>query len=716
MKSTFKINYIHVGTELNFSYEFLDFKETVKDEEYKEFDILDKYFNESKEAIKICFEVNCCDIKRKFYFDLFYGENIAYLFIIALGKTFQLLFKDISSITIIPETVKKSISNYDTNNTKDRKRVLMINYPYDNISINGTNLNLIEILPPRKNNNYSFNYSFYDILNGLILTKVYNEEKEIKIIKYMKKNKRVISLLMTQIDRLNQIETYEEYNKEYLQLKKYKFKKLHLNFPNGKLEEFLGDNVIKFQYDKVFSYIILYFKRKTEINFNEYKGLYTFITNHLSKIRNDINLQGYQKILIMEQFLLSATKFKSIREFINSNFQYYLLAKSEDNSILYFVKKFISDFIEELKDTDKVYYKLVELDAGISYLKRKSFYSFDLKNLNEIKIHLRDLMNDLITFYYNEEDNNNAFCSKHLKCATINIKSINNIQKLQLNKKLADNNIIEGKRIASKIIINYFHEIDGHIKLGFSNFENIESPNKCINEKNIIQTLVPNDFDSKYKNVLRIILNKNEKSDSGSFFEIIFGKSGGVYLKDLIDNIHNYWRLADMPNLFLEKLPLLSKYIKYRFIFEHYKLEDLLEPNSSMEEEIEYMEMKFIKNKIDIEEIDKRDKIIEEEVNEQENYIQENILNDKDEEEDENESKEEEESGEIDDQEEEELDIDDEYNDKYKDKKINKFDIKEKYTNLKAIKQYEDFLRKYLKDYDKYGSEYEKLCQKYGKK
>ena len=224
----------------------------------------------------------------------------------------------------------------------------------------------------------------------------------------------------------------------------------------------------------------------------------------------------------MEQFLLSAQKFKTLNNFIDSNFQYYLFSKAENNSIIYYVKNFINNFIKDLKDTDKVYYKLVELDAGKSYYKNKSFYSFDLKNLDEIKIHLGDIMDDLITFYNNDEVNNSSFCGKHLKYATINIKSIYNSQKLELNKTLQKNNIIEGKRIASKIIVAYFHEMTGHIKFGFSNFEYIDSPNKCISNKNIIQTLVPNNIDLKYKNVIRI-LNENEKSNSGSFFELIFG-------------------------------------------------------------------------------------------------------------------------------------------------------------------------------------------------
>ena len=223
MKASLRINYIRLITTIPFSYRFLDFEETVKNETYKDFDIPDKYFDDTEESIKVCFEVKGGDLKRKFYFDLFYGENNSYLFITTLGSTYQLLFKDIDSISILPEfsdIVKNSMDNYDTNNTKGRKRVLIINYPFDNIKINSHNINLKELLPPRKNNNYSFNYSVYDLSTKLILTKVYDKEKEVQILKYVENIKSKISLLTTLINELYQIETDKEYNNKYSCLKK----------------------------------------------------------------------------------------------------------------------------------------------------------------------------------------------------------------------------------------------------------------------------------------------------------------------------------------------------------------------------------------------------------------------------------------------------------------------------------------------------------------
>ena len=714
MKSSFRIYFIRVKEISIFSYKFLDYEETITNENYKEWEIPDKYYSKKKETIKISFEINNAGLRRQFFFDLFYGNNNGYLFINNLGKTYQLFFKNIDSISITPENIKETLNVYDTNNTLDRKRILIINYSYDNIKINDSNINLNEILPPRKNNSYSFNYSIYDLQNALILTKIYDETKEIKFKEFKKKNKKIISKIIKIIKELNKTKTNDEYNKNFLILKKYTLYKfrIHLNFPNEILEGFSGDKYIDFEFNKTFSIIILYLKNKVDINIMEYKQLYDYINTQLSIIKNDSNLKGYEKILIMEQFAISVAKFNNINNFINSKFEYYFFSRVEKYSILYYVYNFINNFIKLLKDTDKAYYKLVELDAGISFYKNKQFYSFDLKNLLEIKNHLEDIMCNFITFYNNEDEGQCSFCSKHLKYATINKNTINNIKNFRLDKELNKNSIVEGKKIASKIVIDYFHEIAGHIKFGFNNFEFIESPYKCISDKNIIQTLVPNDFDSTRKNVVRILKEK-EKSDSGSFFELIYGKAGESYLKDLIDNISNYWKLIDRADLFLNNLPLLSKYIKYRFIFEHYNLKESLDINSSIEQEIEYMKLKFEENNIDIEAIEKYDKKMEEKIDEEENNKENNdvIKDSKDEEE------EEEEEGEEKDDVEDDDDSDEDNIFKIKNKKENNYlIIKGRTINPLGIKKYEDSIRPLLKDYDKYGSEYEKICERlYGK-
>lgn len=576
MYSTLKINYVHFK-EVNFSYEFLHFKEKVsKDAKFKEWKISDEYFNKNMETLKICFIVSSGKIKRKFYVDLFYGINNWYLFIDNLGKSYQLFFKNLKDIIIVPENSRYSINTFDSNETLNRKRIVLINYCYDYININETIISLNSFLPPRKNSNFSFNYSFYDLTQKLILSKVYKGDKKLNFEKKINKIKPIILKLFTSLTKLNQIETEDEYKLKYSKIKKYNLKKFkfHLNISKEILETIINDNFLNFEYKKEFVFIILNFRNNIpNISLNDYKDLCKFVFNNLNKISNDKDLTNYQKLFIIEQFTLCCSKFNNIKEFINCDFEYYIISKAETNSILFFVYQFIKQFIKDLKEEHKAFYKLLEIDGGVSYYKGNGFYSFDLKNLKEIKSHLNEIMGDIICFYNNDDISNCSFCSKNLKYATINKKNLPKISNIKFDKTLNENNIIEGKKIAIKIIINYFHEIPGHIKFGFSNYEYINSPNKCVDKNNNIQTLVPFNENKKGDNIIKI-LAEGQKSDSGSFFELIYGKEGETYIKDLMDSSDCYWKIIDRVDLFLQNISILSKYIRYKIIFEHFKLKD----------------------------------------------------------------------------------------------------------------------------------------------
>ena len=166
--------------------------------------------------------------------------------------------------------------------------------------------------------------------------------------------------------------------------------------------------------------------------------------------------------------------------------------------------------------------------------------------------------------------------------------------------------------------IFYFHETLGHIKFSFSNNENINSPNKFINEKNIIKTLIPFNLKTKDKNVLRI-LNENQKAESGTFFELIYGQEENLFIINIMDHTDNYWKIIDRVDLFLGKLDVLSKYIKNRFYYQIAGLEKEEKiQNLTIEEEIEYIEELFKINNFDTKLIDDNLKFNEEEELEEE--------------------------------------------------------------------------------------------------
>ena len=196
-----------------------------------------------------------------------------------------------------------------------------------------------------------------------------------------------------------------------------------------------------------------------------------------------------------------------------------------------------------------------------------------MKNLKEIKSYLRDIFLDIITFYTNNNKNNNYsfFSNKYLSNLTINTKVlfIGN-KKFKLNKKIENINIIEGEKIASKIIIFYFIEIFKNILYCYSKSKYLKS--ECNIDKRLIDKLIQLNCDSKY------------------------------YL----------YKLIDRADLFLGNLNTLINYIKYKFYFKHYKQDNNIndkEDNLTIEQEIE---KKFEIIGLVFEKMEKDDKISEE--------------------------------------------------------------------------------------------------------
>ena len=123
---------------------------------------------------------------------------------------------------------------------------------------------------------------------------------------------------------------------------------------------------------------------------------------------------------------------------------------------------------------------------------------------------------------------------------------------------------------------------------------------------------------TKDKNVLRI-LNENQKAESGTFFELIYGQEENLFIINIMAHTDNYWKIIDRVDLFLGKLDVLSKYIKNRFYYQIAGLEKEEKiQNLTIEEEIEYIEELFKINNFDTKLIDDNLKFNEEEELEEE--------------------------------------------------------------------------------------------------
>ena len=109
------------------------------------------------------------------------------------------------------------------------------------------------------------------------------------------------------------------------------------------------------------------------------------------KIKDDQNLSIYQKILLINQFGYILDKM-SPDNFLKSEIDYFIIAKKEENSILDLVVKFFKEYINSLNEDSDIFFKLLELDSGVGYLKGKKFYCFDMTNIHEIKEHLEEIL------------------------------------------------------------------------------------------------------------------------------------------------------------------------------------------------------------------------------------------------------------------------------------------------------------------------------------
>lgn len=298
------------------------------------------------------------------------------------------------------------------------------------------------------------------------------------------------------------------------------------------------------------------------------------------------NLQIYQKILLIENIKNILTTVSSLRDFLNCDYNYYIMKNINENSILDFVNKFFMDFTNKLEEKNPIFWKLVEIDGDIAYYKNSEYFCFDMKNLKEIKNHLNEIHPDIITTY-SFNSTNAVFINKNIGLPCINIKSIKNLKKFQLNEKVNKEEIIKAKNVSTKIVVYLFHEIYGHKK--FSYERTIKSPYKFI-QKNSKED---------GENIIKVLPSK-QKVDTGTFFELIYGKIGDYYTFEILDRCNNYGKLIDRIDLWLSDFSTFSDYIKYKYFFETKKIRIKNTDNLKIEEEIDQMKEKIQKDKLDI--------------------------------------------------------------------------------------------------------------------
>ena len=589
------------------NYQFLDISGSVEREEVKKFIIPDKYFENDGCSIRICFRLFSSDEKQeiKFYFDLFHGENYATCLFEDNGKLFEINFKNQDAPMHLELQNKKKVINYDANNTKNRKRFLLINYSNAKIKFNERKINLMDFLPPNPHlfQKNSIKLTVYSLEKSYIFSN-FIEPKEIHndYSEYYSKNFPLINGIQEDIKSL--INAKKGILKEKI-LKKITINipKINLNLSKQKLEEkIFKEEYLIYEINMSLIKLLSKFLNEWKNDFNLLKELYGYYSKFVEKIKNDEKLKLYQKILLLNQYCATSEKFELINDFINSKFSYYIISYAEPNSVLDLTQNFLMKFVAKLTEENRAFDRLIELDGEVGFLEGESYFCFNMENLVEIRTYLRQKIPEIITTYYNENKGNWAFVESFTGYTTININNLEKFKEIDIMKSLDENNFIIGKNYASKLITYLLNKVLVNINFSLNNPYKNNSPSKFINESNEICQLVPENDKTEDKNKFKI-LSKNQIYESGSFFELLYGKIGKYYMSQILDSLSDFGKLVHRVDLLLENLELFNEYIKMHFLASILKMNLDNYVNLSIEEEINVIKNYFKNNNIDYEEL-----------------------------------------------------------------------------------------------------------------
>lgn len=160
------------------------------------------------------------------------------------------------------------------------------------------------------------------------------------------------------------------------------------------------------------------------------------------------------------------------------NIRYYIMSKSEPNSIINKTINFYNKFISELTEESNIFKYLLNIDSGEGYYNGERLYTFDMTNLEMIKLHLRELFPSVLVFFYCE-NRKIADTDKETGCISINeyhLKLDITTEDIDYNKTSSNFDEKPINEITTNLIITLLHEYVGHGK--FSYCSGNDSPKK----------------------------------------------------------------------------------------------------------------------------------------------------------------------------------------------------------------------------------------------
>lgn len=566
-------------------------------------------FNEFES--ELCLKVVNLELVRKrkkvlYYFEVIPGINNAILFK-SFGKTRDLIFNENKETKIEIEKDEKSLDEVDISKTK---RIILINISQEDLFVvNGDDL-VDDIIDLSTNNSiqisvlnlekkifpYKIIYSKYDTFHEKM--KKYEKDSydfvnEIKQIICNKKN-----LSKEEKKEINANIKKKNYLLDALEVKFNFSKKIMLAYFNEKKYLDFISNCCLFKITQE------YLSRK-DVFLSELKTIFNFFINYKINLEKDINLNIYQKILVLIEFThFFIQKNENILKFETIKFSYYSKKTMEIDSPLLSAINFLKDFIEDLDESSPFLIPLILIDSGKFIYNNESIYTYGLNSKEIVKKHLRDIVYETIIVYEDYDSDKIAETNKNTGIVSLNLcKALAPKEIINIGKKIEN----ESARIdySLKIVLTLFHELLGHKKFSYNSNSNVsDSPGSYYDKKkNKIIRFANVKSNKEGEDIIKILRDQECEGDSGHFLEYFFGECKYGYIIHLIEKmILGKVNLNFLYNkrLWKEEIDVLKKYIELKYLIYHEKKEFLKEMINfkDITEEISYLEKIIISNNI----------------------------------------------------------------------------------------------------------------------
>lgn len=536
------------------------------------------------------------------YFEVISGENHGFLFSSRSCFTRDLIFPDNLSHYFIVKSKNNNIL-YQGNFTK---RLLLINISSELI-ISIDNIIITKSLFTISTDESS-QIVAYDLKNGIYFYKQISPINYKKFFDFYDLRKDEAEQFVKSI--YNLIKSTDIKNLEYDTIKKkinnddlLSLFLLKFNVPKSIITKYYN----KKEYFEFVSncslYYILYNLKDRINNCQLVASIFTFFEDYKTQIKNDTNLNYYNKCIVILEFSYWIKNLEKIDKFEAIQFTYFTQEDCDDNSPLKSSLLFLKNFIETLDNESPFLEPLIIIESGTYIYNSNISYGYGLISKKISKNHLMNIIPELIFLYKDKNSSDNiALSNKASGAFSINLGSqfFSQYNQISLNKKV--DNIIIRNNLSLKLVLILWQEVFSYKKGKFSSSEDlINSPKILFHRgKNTIINLVNKYSFEKGENYINII--RDPYSCSRNFFEYFFGECEYGYISELIEiMLENGVDLHFLFNISLwnENIKILQEFTKLKYLV--YLYNPKLLPNSNfknIDEEILEIKNIIIKNNI----------------------------------------------------------------------------------------------------------------------